>query len=132
MSRYLKYSFFRLNRLYRFLFLFFVTMVALYPIADTYWDCLCLSPSNVADYLNDPDDLVATNELQLSIADNLKLNHRDLKKNDHMCRLNQGLVQKISVRDELECAKKVDFPVTEERSVQSYHPLSSGLSPPTA
>jgi hypothetical protein len=107
-------------------------MVAIYPIADNYLDYLCLSPSNIADYLNDPDDWVATNELKLSIADDLKLNHRDLKKNDHMCRLNQGLVQKILVRDELVCAKKVDFPVAEEGSGQSYHPLSSGLSPPTS
>ena len=107
-------------------------MVAIYPIADTYWDCLCLSPSNVADYLNDPDDWVSTNELKLSIADDLKPNHHDLKINDRMCRLNQGLVQKISVRDELVCAQKVDFPAAEEESVQGYYPLSSDLSPPAS
>ena len=130
MSRFLRYVPFRLNRMYRFLFLFSVIMVAIYPIADNYWDCVCLSPSNIADY-NDTDDWVSTNELKLSIADDLKLNHRDLKKSDHTCRLNQGLVQKISGRDELVCSKKVDFPVAEE-SVQGYYPLSSDLSPPAA
>src|SRR3974390_717571 len=98
MSRFLRYVPFRLNRMYRFLFLFSVIMVAIYPIADNYWDCVCLFPSNIPNYLNHPDGLVSPNELKLSIADDLKLNHRDLKKSDHTCRLNQGLVQKISGR----------------------------------
>ena len=129
-SRSRGYFFFRLDKIYRFIFLFTVIMVAIYPITDAYWDCVCLSTSSdIFAYLNDPDDWVSTKELKVSIADDLKLNHRDLKINNHMCRHDRELVKKTSTRDELVCAKKVDFPVTEEFD-QSYHPLSSGLSPP--
>jgi hypothetical protein len=116
--------------IYELLFLFSVILLALYPVTDAQTDFLRLNPSNILDYLNDPDDAVGISDLKLNIVDDLKPGNHDQKTSNHSSRHSQALLQEAAVKDGISSINTRQTSTTDVKSSQSCRPLSSDLPPP--
>jgi hypothetical protein len=100
--------------------------LALYPITDTCADYLSLSsPSDIVDYLNDPDDAVVTDDINLNIAVPRKPDNHELKISI------RSLSKQASMKYELgRRIEKTPILANDVKAPQNCRPLFSALPPP--
>jgi hypothetical protein len=114
-------------RIYRLLFLFFLAVVSISPIADAYTDSL----SSATDFYNDlydSDSPVSINDLKLNDALN-SLNA--LKRSSAQCRDNSALLPDDLATDRpVGRTIKHDLPANDTCSSPHYSFASSDPSPP--
>lgn len=114
----------RINRL---IFLLFLSIISIYPIADACVDSQQLSLGFI-NYLNDPDDPEVTNELKLN---NIQKPCHVQNASKHASQHNLALSQQTSINDKPACQiKKIQAFANNVKSSQIYFPVSSDLSPP--
>lgn len=110
----------------RLLFLVFLAVFALSPIADAYADSLC-SPFFFLDGQNVPDDPIITDELNLN--DNLS-SIQTIKTSEKALQHYQAFLR-ASIKYGQPCRiEKIQISTNDIKSSQIYSPVSSDLSPP--